>query len=134
MAVDFTNPAIVAGVCTIFGGIALKVTEAWLNRSSSRTTEAAEIRNELRLQISSLREDLVRLQTERDAVEREVDEWKDRYYEQVQKMTALLIEAERLKQKVLEYASQLQAFGRVDTTVDADGEIIVQAVDSDDKP
>lgn len=68
------NPALLALIGTIFGGVGLKVVEALLNRSKTQSDLASQIRQELREEVQGLREELRR-------VEGELDNWKFKYYE-----------------------------------------------------
>jgi len=72
------TPGILALIGTIFGGVGLKVVEHFLTKSKARADDAKEIRDELRLTITSLREDNAKLETE-------VTTWRDRYYAETEK-------------------------------------------------
>jgi predicted nucleic acid-binding Zn-ribbon protein len=58
----------------VLGGSGLKVIEAWLNRSKEKDDAASQLRNELRGEIRSLRDELKN-------VEDELDKWRGKYYE-----------------------------------------------------
>lgn len=79
MAVD---PTLVALVGTIMGGVGLKLTEAWLNKNRVKVDDASQIRSELRLSITDLREDNKQL-------EDKLDEWRERYYEAYERIVQL---------------------------------------------
>lgn len=86
MAID---PAIIALAGTVFGGVGLKLVENWLGRSRVRIDDAAQIRNELRLEVEALRK-------ENSTLEGDVDKWRESYYnlrEQAMKKDAELIVA-----------------------------------------
>lgn len=70
MALD---PAWIAFIGTVCGGVGLKVAERWLDRPKERTDDATRIRDELRTQITEA-------QNKIDALEVEVDKWKADYY------------------------------------------------------
>lgn len=57
----------------LFGGVGLKMLEHWLGRSKMKIDEATKIRDELRVEITALREEIKK-------VELESDIWRDRYY------------------------------------------------------
>lgn len=67
------DPAWIALIGTIFGGIGLKFAEKWLGRSKERTDDAAQIRDELRIEITSQRAEIKEL-------ELEVERWRTEYY------------------------------------------------------
>lgn len=60
MAVD---PAYIALIGTLCGGIGLKVAEHYLGRNNRRDDDASRIRDELRIEITNLREDRRELET-----------------------------------------------------------------------
>lgn len=68
------DPAWLALVGTVFGGAGLKLLEVWLGRSKVRIDEAANLRNELRVEIVSLRDEV-------RSLEGEVDKWRQDYYD-----------------------------------------------------
>jgi uncharacterized coiled-coil DUF342 family protein len=66
----------------LFGGIGLKMLEYWLGRSKVKLDEASKIRDELRIEITSLREENRDLETQ-------LNEWKGKYYDLRDKYTDL---------------------------------------------
>lgn len=71
---DWANPAVLALIGTIFGGAGLKIIESFLSKGKVKSDIATEIRNELRGEVQTLREELRR-------VEEDLDTWKAKYYE-----------------------------------------------------
>lgn len=67
------DPAWIALIGTLCGGIGLKLLEHWLGRSQVKRNDAQQIRDELRTQVAELRD------TNR-ILEKEVDEWRDKYW------------------------------------------------------
>lgn len=67
------DPAWIALIGTICGGIGLKVVEHWLGKSKVKVDEAAKFRVELREEITAQK-------TEIRGLEAEVDKWKQEYY------------------------------------------------------
>ena len=67
------DPAIVAVAGTALGGIGLKITENLLSRDKDKKDYAIQLREELRVELRDLK-------AEKTALERELDEWKDKYY------------------------------------------------------
>lgn len=70
----FNNPAVIALIGTLFGGMGLKLTENILGRSRERNDLATQLRVELRAEVTELKNELRR-------VESELDDWKDKYYQ-----------------------------------------------------
>jgi len=68
------SPGVLALIGTLFGGVALKVTESWLGRSRAKVDDAAQIRSELRAELTAKNAEIV-------ALEAEVDKWKGLYYD-----------------------------------------------------
>jgi len=95
------DPAWLALIGTILGGTGLKLLEVWLGRSKVRIDEAANIRNELRIEIVALREEV-------KALESEVDKWRKDYYDLRDKYATLnteyLIALEKIKAEADEAA------------------------------
>ena len=67
------DPAWIAFLGAAFGGAGLKLTEAWLGRNKVKIDDATLIRDELRLDITSLR-------AENEALEKDRDSWREKYY------------------------------------------------------
>ena len=72
-AVSGLDPAWIAFLGAAFGGAGLKLTEAWLGRNKVKIDDASQIRDELRLEIQSQREEI-------RALEAEVHKWREQYY------------------------------------------------------
>jgi len=91
------DPAWIALIGTLCGGAGLKVMEHYLGKSKVKIDEATKLRDELRVEITSQREEI-------KALEHEVDKWRNDYYDLRDKYTTLnteyLIALEKLKQEV----------------------------------
>ena len=68
------DPALLALVGTVAGTIGLRVIEHWLTRGKVKIDDAARIRDELRMEVTSQREEIKQLET--DAVK-----WRNEYYD-----------------------------------------------------
>lgn len=79
------EPAWIALIGTVCGGVGLKVAEHWLGRSKVKVDDAARIRDELRLEITAQREEIKQL-------EKDVDRWRDEYYNLREKYMTLQTE------------------------------------------
>ena len=76
------DPTVIALIGTIFGGVGLKAVEHWLGRSKIRTTDAVQIRDELRITITEQKAEIA-------ALEKAVDKWREEYYDLRDKYVAL---------------------------------------------
>lgn len=111
---DFGNgPEFVKiGTSAIFGGIAFKIVERFLN-SKYYVNEQQTLRAELRAELDSVKDEVNRLR-------KEVDEWRDKYYHQVELTTALQMELHMIRCELDEHKEL--------TT----GSFETQKIDSDD--
>lgn len=62
----------------MLAGVGLKIVERWLLKSKERDDTATNLRNELRAELTALK-------IEMQAVEKELDEWKFKYYDVIEK-------------------------------------------------
>ena len=98
MAVD---PTIVALVGTVMGGVGLKVAEHWLGRNKVKVDDASRLRDELRLEITS-QKDEIRL------LEEAVNKWRDDYYKLYEKHIQLQTELTLALQKIKDEAAAVE--------------------------
>lgn len=93
------DPAWIALIGTLFGGVVLKVTEHWLGRNRTSSDDAKQIREELRSQITSQKEEI-------NELEDEVNEWRSKYYDlrdaYIKVQTELQIALEKIKREAEE--------------------------------
>ena len=99
MALD---PAWIALIGTVCGGVGLKLTEHWLGRNKVKVDDAARIRDELRSEIATQREEIRQLETD-------VDKWRSEYYDLRDKYMALQTELTLSLQKIRLEAAQAEA-------------------------
>jgi len=94
MSMPPIDPAWIALIGTLCGGLGLKVTEHWLGRTRVKVDDAAKIRDELRIEITAQREEI-------KALEVEVEKWRGEYYDlrdqYVKMQTELTLALERIK-------------------------------------
>lgn len=102
------DPAWIALIGTLCGGIGLKVMEHWLGKSKVKVDEASKLRDELRIEINAQREEIRALETE-------VNKWRADYYDLRDKYSTLnteyLIALEKIKQEAEEAAKRLDPPG-----------------------
>lgn len=83
---NYTIP-IIALLGTLFGGAGLEFIKRWLGKAKEKDDTATALRNELRGELTSIKNELA-------TVERELDEWKAKYYEVVEKYLTVKIQYE----------------------------------------
>lgn len=81
----------IALIGTVFGGVGLKIVDHYLSKNRVRIDDAARIRDELRIEITSLREEVGKLEAERDR-------WRADYYDLRDKIADLQAQVTLLKQ------------------------------------
>lgn len=93
------DPAWIALIGTVTGGVGLKVLEHWLGRNRVRTDDATRLRDELRTEITSLRE-------ENRQMEADVDKWREEYYnlrdKYINLQTELTLALEKIRKEATE--------------------------------
>jgi hypothetical protein len=87
---------------TILGGAGFKIIEHWLTAASRRDKTALEIREELREDVLSLRQELKEVETD-------LDNWRSKYYDLLEKFIEVKTNLEvALKQIQEEHEQQLK--------------------------
>jgi uncharacterized membrane protein YhiD involved in acid resistance len=88
------DPAWIALIGTVVATVGLKVTEHWLNRNKNQSDDAKQIRDELRIQVVTQKEEIERLETDLEA-------WRTKYYDLrdsfMKQNTELTLALEKLK-------------------------------------
>lgn len=88
------DPAWIALIGTLCGGIGLKVLEHWLGKSKLKIDEAAKLRDELRVQLNDQKDEIKTLETELNTLRKEYYDLRDQHAEL---NTKYLINLEKLK-------------------------------------
>lgn len=92
------DPAWIALIGTLCGGIGLKVAEHWLGKGKVKVDEAGKIRDELRLEITAQREEIKEL-------EAQVQKWQADYYDlrdkHIKLQTELMIALQKIKDQAI---------------------------------
>lgn len=93
------DPAWIALIGTLCGGLGLKLAEHWLGKNRVRVDDASKIRDELRLEINAQREEIRQLEVD-------VEKWRADYYDlrdkYVQLQTELTLALQKIKQEATE--------------------------------
>jgi uncharacterized coiled-coil DUF342 family protein len=93
----FSPDTVKAGFAVIIGGVFLKLVEKlWMSKTV--VDEHAILRKELREELDAVKEELAGLREE-------VDEWREKYYHQVETTNELLFEVNVLKSRLRLYES-----------------------------
>jgi polyhydroxyalkanoate synthesis regulator phasin len=82
-----------SALAAILGGVGVKVIDKLMSKRNEHFSEATRIREELRLEITSLRLEL-------DEWKSDADEWRIKYYSQVEENLKTLSEMEHLRSEV----------------------------------
>ena len=102
----FSPEIATAGGAAIIGGIVLKLIEKlWLSKTV--VDEHAVLRKELRSEFDAVRLEIASLRDE-------VDEWREKYYSQVETTNELLFEVSVLKTRLRKYEADSGEFSRDD--------------------
>ena len=95
------NDAWIILIGTLFGGAGLKIVESWLSRSKDQQDHGQQIREELRIEIMALRDQLQKSREEEARLEAEIELWRSKYYDlrdvYSKAQTELFLAVERLK-------------------------------------
>lgn len=95
------DPAWIALIGTIIATVGVKILERWLGKKDRNSTDAAQIRSELREQITTAKEEIRRL-------EDELDEWRAKYYEAIEELVAKRIELQNALDTIRRLTAQAQ--------------------------
>jgi len=87
------DAAWIALIGTVFGGVGLKIIDHQLSKNKIRVDDAARIRDELRIEITSLRDEINKLEVERD-------KWRADYYDLRDKINSLTTELALLQNQL----------------------------------
>lgn len=98
----FSPTATTAGIAAIIGGTILQIIEKiWLDKTA--IDEHAVLRRELREELDAVKLELT-------SIREEVDEWREKYYSQVETTNELLYEVNELKSRLRKYESDSGEF------------------------
>jgi len=74
MTISTLDPNVLAGIAAAGGAIVIKIVEKWMSKSSEDEAEAKTIRSELRMEIQRLHDENIRL-------EKDNQDWRQKYWE-----------------------------------------------------
>lgn len=98
------SPTWVALLGTVFGGVGLKVVESRLAKKTKQMDIQANFQLTLERQIETLKKDIINMRVEVDSTEKEMDEWREKYWKLMEEFNAkqvdLLTALSQLKQRV----------------------------------
>ena len=97
------NSAIFATVSGLVVGLLMKVATKITDRRTDNLTEHLELRKELREELDTVKEELHQLQ-------KQLDEWREKYYHQVEVTAVLQAELTALRIELAEYKTQTGEF------------------------
>jgi uncharacterized coiled-coil DUF342 family protein len=97
------NSAILTGAAGLLMGFFLKVATKWADRKKDNLTEHLELRKELREELDTVKEELRQLQ-------KDVDEWREKYYAQVEINAVLQSEISALRMELNDYRGSTGEF------------------------
>lgn len=88
-----TQDALIAVIGTVFGGAGLEVVKRMLAKSKEKEDSATSLRNELRSELTVLKGEMI-------AVERELDLWRQKYYELFEKYVFIKVQYDNAMKKL----------------------------------
>ncbi len=97
------NSAVIATVAGLVVGTIMKFATKLTDRRKDNLAEHLELRKELREELDTVKEELHQLQ-------KELDEWREKYYHQVELTSVLQAELTALRLEISEYKSQTGEF------------------------
>jgi uncharacterized protein YlxW (UPF0749 family) len=97
------NSTITATVAALVVGVLMKFVSHTTDKRKDNLTEHLELRKELRDELDTVKEELYQLQ-------KELNEWREKYYHQVELTTILQIELSQLRIEISEYKNSTGEF------------------------
>lgn len=104
------HPAIYAALSGFIISAAVKLTNKLFDRRKEKLEEHVILRKELREELDIVRDDLHRIQSE-------LDEWKEKYYAQVELTNALKLDILKLTEELTEYKNNSGIFPIIDESL-----------------
>ncbi len=101
------HPAVYAALAGFVVSAVIKLTNKLFDRRKDKLEEHVILRKELREELDTVREELHRIQTE-------LDEWKEKYYTQLELTNELKLDVLKLTEELAEYKSISGGFPIID--------------------
>lgn len=96
-------PAVYATVAGFFIGILVKVVDRVLDKRKNTLEEHLALRKELREELEAVKQEVYTLHDANRNIMSELDEWKEKYYTQLQITQELRLDVLRLTEELEEY-------------------------------
>jgi hypothetical protein len=109
LAVDGSSAATLAAVLALIGTLGAKIVDRWWNRADKRHEEEASVRQEHNALRDELRKQLAAEQARNVALQREVDDWRGKYYAEVQNSGLLKIQLQALSDRLTAAQKECEA-------------------------
>jgi uncharacterized coiled-coil DUF342 family protein len=97
------NSAIIAALGALVFGAIMKIVSSFADKRKDALTEHLELRRELREELDTVKEEISTLQ-------KELDEWREKYYHQLEVTTLLQAELAALRLELSDYVSNSGEF------------------------
>lgn len=110
MPLSDIDSAYLALIGAIFGGAGLKVVDNLLSRNKEKIDHASHIREELRIELVALREELAKSKEEEHRLETEVESWRTKFYDQFVIITAKTTELTLASNKINSLEHDIEGF------------------------
>lgn len=85
---------------TVFAGAGLKWIEGWLRKAKDKDDVATNLRNELRTELTALKAEI-------QANEKELDDWKKKYFEVLQELLVMRVQLQEARRMLAVHGQQL---------------------------
>jgi uncharacterized coiled-coil DUF342 family protein len=92
------NSAVIAALGALVFGAAMKIISKFTDKRKDALTEHLELRRELREELDAVKEEISTLQ-------KELDEWREKYYHQLEVTTVLQAEIAALRLELSDYVT-----------------------------
>lgn len=85
---------------TVFAGAGLKWIEGWLRKAKDKDDTATNLRNELRGELTALKAEIA-------ANEKELDDWKKKYFEVLQELLIMRVQLQEARRMLKSHGEEL---------------------------
>ena len=85
---------------TVFAGAGLKWIEGWLRKAKDKDDTATNLRNELRTELTALKVEI-------QANEKELDDWKKKYFEVLQELLIMRVQLQEARRMLKAHGEEV---------------------------